>query len=380
MRRAKDSPTRITSRTYLKGYAYRRGDACVFRLRDVTMTLDRRWPETQESRAEIAALLDDWLPTAQYGGRGAAIAVATDAEAPLTVDGLLVHWIAGPGAAASPHVHRHMLGAIAMLPKGLRLDVAALVPVLARAQQTTTLAASTANKRMKMLKRLFAWGVDMGWIARNPVALVGVKAVPKKADVGIFTEDEARRLAWYFVERDMTRPPSPGLRRAHSFAPYAWLVLWQFYTGMRISETLALRWRDVFDDEIRILDSKGHDVRYFPVAAFPEVAELVGELREARSGSRDDARVFHWWSDENGGVTIGAQLRDAMTALEMRGGVKRTLHSFRASAELWMENVVGLSPSLVVQITGHSLAVHEKHYRSRRRGKDLARQIDRERS
>ena len=375
MRRARPGPDRIVSTIYIRGYAYNRNGAVAFCVGRVRRTIDRRWPTTAEGRATIAAMLDEWLREPTRADASEAI----PGEAPRTVAGLAAAWADGPGASASPSIRRHMAGGLRLLPKGASLDVPTLVVTISKALATTTLAPSTAYTRAKLLKRLFAWGMAMGWLTRNPMTLVDAKPPKRSGDVGYFTLEDTERLCAYMIERDQVLASRPGLRRDHKMSRYALLFRWQFYTGMRISETLALKWSHVFADEIRIFDSKGIDVRYFPVAAIPHVQSMLDELRAQRIDASDGARLFHWWNQSNGDITIGTQLRKAMHALGMsRREPRRTLHTFRASAERYMEDELGLSPVLVVQITGHSLAVHVSNYRTRRRGKDLARQIDRE--
>lgn len=388
MRRAQDGPNRITSRTYVAGYAFNRNGTTWFRMGDIRRSAMRRWPDAadRDARTEIRTMLDAWITKAMTGD------TETARNEPRYVAELVAAWADGPGETVSPNIRRKMAEAVRMAfgtDDECPLAITPLVDRIAAANRNTSLARSTHHGKMKMLKRLFRWGVDMGYLERNPVAMIGIKPLPRKQDTGRFTLEETNVLAWYMANRDIGADERTEYSRRYRYGNYALLWRWQFHTGMRIGETLKLRWRDITDHEIKIRDSKGKDQRNFPLAAFPVVASLVDELRtlhgDPKTGSpKPDARVFPWWSSS---MAIQQMLNQTLDALRHeRGGTlyfgrmnpRRTMHTFRASAEWHMEHTLGLSVPTICMITGHSIAVHEKHYRSRRSGKDLAELVARE--
>lgn len=318
-----------------------RNGVCVFRLGQIARSTNQRWPTSDLERAAVVDALDRWLASMRNG----------EAQAPRSVAGLAAAWLDGPGATCSAHVQRHMAGALGLLPEGSLLDVARLVQEISRARDASTYAAATLHKRMKSLKRLFAWGVEMGWLARNPVSLAGMPHVPRKREMAQFSRLELAVLCFYHDQHP---------------ARYDLLWRWLYYTGMRIAEALALRWEDVSETEMSVRgkgDRSGPRYRAFPLEPFPEVVALLGELR----GLEHRRRGFLFpWSTPPGGA-----LRDALKALRWP---RRTLHSFRSSCINRWGVEYGWSAELIGDLVGNDPSIQRKHYRARS-GADLARVI-----
>jgi hypothetical protein len=104
---------------------------------------------------------------------------------------------------------------------------------LGRAPKTIRNIAST-------LHSLFELAVRRRWVAANPCKQVDLPAVPASGDVRFLTHDELRSV----LERGMPDDQRAKLDRA--------LYLTAAMTGLRQGELLALRWRDLDVDALKL--------------------------------------------------------------------------------------------------------------------------------
>ena len=98
------------------------------------------------------------------------------------------------------------------------------------------LAPRTVGHVHRMLRRAFGHAVTWGILATNPVAVVSAPRVPD-SEIEIVSDAEIRRVLDHLRDRD---------RLLHAIAFLA------LGTGMRRGELLALRWRDIGEDKIRV--------------------------------------------------------------------------------------------------------------------------------
>jgi integrase/recombinase XerD len=95
-------------------------------------------------------------------------------------------------------------------------------------QSQPHLSASTRNVRMTALKSIYRFGMEIGYLSFNPtVPLRGVPMKQTRAE-RIMTEDEVQALL---------QAPISARNRAFLYLLYA--------AGLRVSESVSLRWRDV---------------------------------------------------------------------------------------------------------------------------------------
>ena len=98
------------------------------------------------------------------------------------------------------------------------------------------LAPRTVGHVHRMLRRAFGHAVTWGILATNPVAVVSAPRVPD-SEIEIVSDAEIRRVLDHLRDRD------------HQLHTIAFLALG---TGMRRGELLALRWRDIGGDKIKV--------------------------------------------------------------------------------------------------------------------------------
>jgi len=186
---------------------------------------------------------------------------------------------------------------------------------------------STINRELACLKTCFSKAVEWKLIKENPARTVKKFREPHSRE-RILTPDESRRLL---------AAASPALRP---------VLIIALNTGMRRSEILSLRWKDVDFIKGRILigDSKSGKSRMIPMnAAAFEALRGIEKRAEAEF-------VF-----EN--PETGTHVLDVKTAFKgacRRAGVKGArFHDLRHTA-LWHMVEVGADLVTVSQIAGHS--------------------------
>lgn len=115
------------------------------------------------------------------------------------------------------------------------------------------------------------------------------KKAKKKEVCELVSVDEINRLVSYFLDHDQVRD--------------ALIVIVQCNTGLRISDTLCLRWKDIVRDEFSLTTQKtGTDVQVYPNQAIHEAAALYRVTSE-RPCNPDDY-VFVSSSGRSGHVPL----------------------------------------------------------------------------
>ncbi|MEO8967568.1 MAG: tyrosine-type recombinase/integrase [Solirubrobacteraceae bacterium] len=165
-------------------------------------------------------------------------------------------------------------------------------------QASMSQAASTRTKALVLMHGIFQRARKVWALPANPVADVEKPPVTRSGDLQVFSPEEV----WALV------------RAAGSEADGA-LYLTAAFTGLRMGELLALRWRDVdfAGSAVRVRASyyagnlttpKSGKVRAVPLA--PDVASALAQLGQRRDWVGDDDLVF---AGEAGSYLDGSALR-----------------------------------------------------------------------
>lgn len=156
-------------------------------------------------------------------------------------------------------------------------------------------------------RALIVWGLEV-----NPLARVEKHPMRPSGDVQVFSPEEV----WALV-------------RAAASEQDGSLFLTAAFTGLRMGELLALRWRDVdfAGSTIRVRASyagaqlttpKSGKVRAVPMA--PDVATVLAKLARREFRTTDDDLVF---AGETGGYLDGSALRRRYREALTRAGLRR---------------------------------------------------------
>ncbi len=178
-------------------------------------------------------------------------------------------------------------------------------------QASMSQAASTRTKALVLMHGIFQRARKVWALPANPVADVEKPPVTRSGDLQVFSPEEV----WALV------------RAAGSEADGA-LYLTAAFTGLRMGELLALRWRDVdfAGSAVRVRASyyagnlttpKSGKVRAVPLA--PDVASALAQLGQRRDWVGDDDLVF---AGEAGSYLDGSALRRRYKAALAAGGLR----------------------------------------------------------
>jgi integrase len=169
----------------------------------------------------------------------------------------------------------------------------------------------TVNKYLTVLHGLFVWAQRRYKLPTNPVANVERRPHAKRGNIDVFSREEVLALVRVAAsEQDGT------------------IYLTAAFTGLRLGELLALRWRDVdfTNSAIHVRQSftngrvdtpKSGQERTVPMA--DEVAEALAKLEKRDHDTTDDDLVF---CGTQGGHLAGHRLRDRYKAALKDAGLR----------------------------------------------------------
>ncbi len=177
----------------------------------------------------------------------------------------------------------------------------------------------TVNKYLTVLHGLFVWAQRRYKLPANPVANVERRPHAKRGNIDVFSREEVLALVRVAAsEQDGT------------------IYLTAAFTGLRLGELLALRWRDVDFTNCaihvrqsftngRVDTPKSGQERTVPMA--DEVAEALAKLGKRDHNTTDGDLVF---CGSQGGHLAGHRLRDRYkAALEKAGLRELRFHDLR---------------------------------------------------
>jgi integrase len=169
----------------------------------------------------------------------------------------------------------------------------------------------TVNKYLTVLHGLFVWAQRRHKLPANPVANVERRPHAKRGNIDVFSREEVLALVRVAAsEQDGT------------------IYLTAAFTGLRLGELLALRWRDVdfANSAVHVRQSftngrvdtpKSGQERVVPMA--DEVAEALAKLGRRDEYTGDDDLVF---CGAQGGHIAGHKLRDRYKAALKKAGLR----------------------------------------------------------
>lgn len=199
-----------------------------------------------------------------------------------------------------------------LLPRFGELAIESITPTMIESWQASmTQAASTRTKALVLMHGIFQRARKVWALPTNPVSDVEKPPVTRSGDLQVFSPEEV----WALV-------------RAAASAADGALYLTAAFTGLRMGELLALRWRDIdfAGSAVRVRASyyagdlttpKSGKVRAVPLA--PHVATALAQLVRRIDWVGNDDLVF---PGEAGGYLDGSALRRRYKAALATAGLR----------------------------------------------------------
>lgn len=197
---------------------------------------------------------------------------------------------------------------------------------------------NTKRKLLMNLKQLFDYAISRGYMPRNPV-IKEMLPKPVKSKNVVFSFEEVNTIVEYFEKNQKKE--------------FALLIRFIANTGVRIAEAIRVAWKDINDGMI-LIHGKGNRERQFPIKPFPEVEQILNELKELNGNGSE--YLFRW----NSYAKLEKWIRDALKELKINKEVN--FHAIRKMFENRLINDEDLDSNIVAEILGHSRRIQEQHY------------------
>jgi site-specific recombinase XerD len=206
---------------------------------------------------------------------------------------------------------------------------AVVIPATARRAEHS-LAASSQTRMLASVKGLLTHANAIGYTPFNPGKGVALPSLPEsKRDKALSQSQSMKMLVTAQTRAEATETEKRAKTRRRDYL----LNEVCYFTGGRISEVLALRWRDIYatdkGGEMKIVRGKGHKER---VIRLPE--GLFDALREMRADRHGDDEDFVFTSQKGGRLSISQAWRIVNALAEEANVTKKVSpHTWRHYAE-----------------------------------------------
>lgn len=211
------------------------------------------------------------------------------------------------------------------------------------------LAPVTTQKRLEMLRGIFRFCVDSGWIDRNPAKGVRLPIVKHKPTLP-FTEEEMEKILW---AADTIREIHPQMNKGIEKKMRA-LILLMRYSGLRISDAVTLTKNRITEDKLFLYQAKTDEPVWVPL---PEIVlKALEEIAET-------GRPYYFWTGTSKLRHAPTKWQERLQKLFVIAGIPDGhSHRFRDTfAVSLLEKGVPLET--VSMLLGHtSIKTTEKHY------------------
>lgn len=136
---------------------------------------------------------------------------------------------------------------------------------------TKYVSATTINRDVEVLRKMFSIAVDNGWLIKNPCASIKKLRQENKLERYLGLDEEQRLYMacdgnFDFITDEEKRKKTQSFYKNH-FSYMKQIIICALHTGMRKEEILGLQWRcvDLKGQKITLLDTKNGKVRKVPI-------------------------------------------------------------------------------------------------------------------
>jgi integrase len=226
------------------------------------------------------------------------------------------------------------------------------------ARKAAGLSAVTVNHDLKLLRKMFNWGIRKGYVERTPFKIGTVSAITLDREI-----PRSKRFEEEDDEQRLLDAANPHLRG---------VIVALLDTACRVGEVLSLQWRNVNIETreivIEAVKSKTRTARIVPISS--RLKAVLEMRRHDPSGQphRPDAYVF--------GTEVGEQVksvRDAWESVrEVAGLPGLQLRDLRHEAGSRFDDA-GVPTNYVSKLLGHTnLTTTSRYLNIHRRGLHMA--------
>lgn len=201
---------------------------------------------------------------------------------------------------------------------------------------------STYRKRLKIARSLFAYGIDSGYLATNPINRTMIPKEIKK-EIECFEVEDIEKVLAELKKRNLTKTYGA--------------VLFSRFMATRINETLSIEWKNIDDNDVRFKRKGGH-FQTLPYSRFPELKSYIDSLE------RTDGKVFPISSQK-----AGLQFKEVLRDLGLRTDL--SFHAIRKMRENELIDKYPNDIQLVAEILDHSWEVMQAHYVKRMKSQKI---------
>jgi integrase len=169
-----------------------------------------------------------------------------------------------------------------------------------KSRQVKEYAPATAKRNLSDLRRMFSKAVEWDYLRKSPATVVSDPKIDREKQKLYLSEAEVKRLHDALDQWDYTAvfPKNAAERKEHP-AWFPTFVHLAINTGMRKSELLALRWRDVDEDD-KVITIRGVEAKNAQTRRVPISDKLLEKLSKGAAAFADfddedfdsEARIF----------------------------------------------------------------------------------------
>ena len=211
------------------------------------------------------------------------------------------------------------------------------------------LAPLTTQKRLEMLRSIFRFCVDSGWIDRNPAKGVRLPIVKHKSTLP-FTDQEMKKIFWAADPiREIHYQMNEGIEKKMRA-----LILLMRYSGLRISDAVTLTRSRIKEGKLFLYQAKTDEPVWVPL---PEIVlKALEEIAEP-------GKPYYFWTGRSKLQHAPTKWQERLRKLFVIAGIPSGhSHRFRDTfAVSLLEKGVPLET--VSMLLGHtSIKTTEKHY------------------